>query len=197
MPIYKTPEKTPALRGVDSNVMDMSDGCKTDAFLPDTLPFSPIKPLKGLHLSRSTSIMEEPESSVSSETATDIDLYDGETVDEILELSTEVGLNLLDNISACRRMNEGYWDSEDAKKCFIASRLETSLQEIKILMRNLCDARVKMLGGSQISDLRKQFEDKEYVQADFYMEDEDGMSHHEIFKTAVSHKNLKPKKCSL
>lgn len=112
---------------------------------------------------------------------TTVDVFDDETVGEILEATLECGLEMMDHVGHAKRMCDGYWDEEGARRYYIASKIDSVLTDVKVFMNNMVDARSKVLRTSTMDELKREYDSKSYLNADVYMMDDDGVAHHEVF----------------
>ena len=173
MDIYKTPESKASPVLPDAPFIDRQFLRRTLNFPVISSRFSPDQPRY--------STMAAADGSTSSTDDTVVDLFDGETVDEILETTMECTMAVLDQIAETRRMVEGAWQNPDGKKYFASMKMESCLADLRIIERNICDARAKVLGTTTMSSLARRFEDLSHVSHVSYHHDEDGFSRHEIF----------------
>ena len=176
MPLFQTPKREASVNND----------------IPPTPPRAPIKRSPCFSSDNTPPDMDTSELDNSSESSPTTVLFDDESCDEIFELSLECLYGVLETVQVGRRMNDGYWDDENARRYFVAYKINAALRELNIIHRNLRDARKKILGDTLYSDLSQAHADKDYVQADFYMQDQDGMTHHEIFKSVIAAHKTNP-----
>lgn len=160
---------------------------------PMVPPFSPIvrcsneRPTSDVDMADKSPVGMDVKSSVVN------DIFADEPVEEVFDVVMECCLGLVETMQKAQRMHEGYWDDEDAKRYFISKHIDSALLDLKIAGRNLRDIRRGLLGPSGRDVDQKKYHNKDYVHADFYMDDEDGMTHHAIYQSVVAHKRDMPK----
>ena len=105
MPLYETPQKEPLIER-DNGV------CPPP--LRKLVRSGRATPTQSTDMSIEPEATQTEDSSTQSET--DINIFQGETIEELVENTTEAIFEALDTIHTVRRMDTGYWDDRTAKK---------------------------------------------------------------------------------